>query len=123
VDLLVEMVVPVPVHVTGESPLTVRGDAVLNLVHNTLDVRALPADVPSAINVDVSGLDSFDKSIFVRDLTLPENVKLELAEDELLVSLTASRAAVAESEEQPVEETSAEPELVRERREDEEDAS
>lgn len=117
VDLLTELVVAVPVHVVGESPLAARGDAILNIVHNTLDVRALPTDVPSAINVDVSGLDSFDKTIRVGDITLPGKATIELGPEELLVSLTGAR--VEEEVAEPTEEAAAEPELVRERREDE----
>jgi large subunit ribosomal protein L25 len=121
VNLLVEIMVVVPVHITGESPLAARGDAILNVVHNTMNVRALPTDVPSAINVDVSGLDSFEKTIHVGDLELPPNVSLELGPEELLVSLTAARAAEEEPEAVAEGESSAEPELVRERREDEDE--
>ncbi|MFO7171311.1 MAG: 50S ribosomal protein L25 [Chloroflexota bacterium] len=121
VDLRTELVVAVPVQVTGESPLVARGDAIINLVHSTLNVRALPTDVPSAITVDISGLDSFDKNIHVRDIELPEKVTIELDPDEMVVTLTAARV-VAEEEaeaEAPAEEEAAEPELVREREEEE----
>jgi large subunit ribosomal protein L25 len=120
VDLLTEMVVAVPLHIVGESPLVARNDALLNVVQTTLDVRALPTDVPSAINVDVSGLDSFDKSIYVRDITPPDKVTIEMSADELLVSLTPTRPE-AEEEEPLAEEITAEPELVREREDEEEE--
>jgi large subunit ribosomal protein L25 len=118
VDLLIEIVVEVPVHLEGESPLVARGDALLNIVHTSLNVRALPTDVPSALHVDASRLDSFDKVLHVSDLALPAGVSVELPGDELLVSLTPSRTAVEETP--AAEEGAAEPELVRERREDEE---
>ncbi|MEN9933468.1 MAG: hypothetical protein RLZZ387_47 [Chloroflexota bacterium] len=116
VDLRIELVVAVPVHIVGESPLVTRGDALLNVVHNTLNVRALPTDVPSAVNVDVSGLDSFDKNIHVSDITLPGKATIELAGEELVVSLTAAR--VAAEDVVADEEASAEPALVRERRDE-----
>lgn len=117
VDLRTEIVVAVPVHLEGDSPLVARGDALLNIVHTTLNVRALPTDVPSSLHVDVSGLDSFEKTLHVSDITLPSGVAVELPGDELLVSLTAARTEVEETP--AAEEGAAEPELVRERREDE----
>ena len=121
VDLLTEITVEVPIHIVGASPLVERGDAILNQVLTTLPVRALPAELPHAINVDISGLDSFDKSIYVRDITLPGKGAIETDADELVVSLSTSRAAEAEAVEEAVEETQAEPELVREKREEQED--
>jgi large subunit ribosomal protein L25 len=117
VDLLKEITVEVPIHVVGESPLVERGDALLNQVLTVLAVRALPADLPHAIDVDISGLDVFDKAIYVRDITLPGKATIEVAEDELVIGLTATRAE--EEEEVEVEtEAEAEPELVREKRDD-----
>jgi large subunit ribosomal protein L25 len=118
VDLRTEVTVDVPVHITGESELVKRGDALLNQVLTSLAVRALPADIPSSIEVDVSGLDSFDKSIHVSDLSLDTKGEIVTPADELVVSLTQAR----EEEEEVAEEEAAEgePELVRDEREGEE---
>lgn len=118
VDLLQEVQMSVPLHATGESPLAARGDAIINLVLNTIEIRALPTAIPGHISVDVSNLDSFDKDIYVRDLELPAGVTLVTSGDELAVNLAPTRAAVAEESE--TEAIPAEPELVRERRESEE---
>src|SRR4029079_10668272 len=117
VDLMTEISVEVPIHLIGESELVERGDAALNQVLNTLSVRALPAELPSYIEVDISVLDSLDKSIHVRDIAALEHGAIVTDEDELVVSLSQSRP------EEVVEEApaTAEPELVREKREDEED--
>ncbi|MEP7189469.1 MAG: 50S ribosomal protein L25, partial [Roseiflexaceae bacterium] len=90
----------------------------LNQVLNTLNVRALPAELPSYIEVDISVLDSMEKSIHVRDIAALEHGEIVTDPDELVVSLSQSRP------EEVVEEApdTAEPELVREKREDEEDA-
>jgi large subunit ribosomal protein L25 len=84
-------------------------------------VRALPAELPSYIEVDISVLDSMEKSIHVRDIAALEHGAIVTDEDELIVSLSQSRPeeVVEEEEEAP---GAAEPELVREKREDEEDA-
>ena len=121
VDLLTEITVEVPIHIVGTSELIERGDAIMNQVLNTLDIRALPADLPHAIEVDISELDSFDKSIRVRDIVVPEKWRIETDEDELVVSLNAARPAEEEAEEEVTEEAASEPELLREKREDEEE--
>ncbi|MEO7911961.1 MAG: 50S ribosomal protein L25 [Roseiflexaceae bacterium] len=118
VDLKIEISVEVPVHLIGEVELVERGDATLNQVLSTLNVRALPAELPSYIEVDISVLDSMEKSIHVRDIAALEHGEIVTDPDELVVSLSQSRP------EEVVEEVpdTAEPELVREKREDEEDA-
>jgi large subunit ribosomal protein L25 len=119
VDLLIEVTVEVPIHIIGETSLITRGDATLNQVLTTLSVRALPAELPSFVEVDISGLDSMEKSIYVRDITLGGKGTIVTPEDEMIVGLSQSRPAEVEevTEEAP---TGAEPELVREKRDDEE---
>jgi large subunit ribosomal protein L25 len=121
VDLRTEITVAIPVHVVGESELVERGDALLNQVLMAVDVRALPAELPHALEVDISGLDSFDKAIYVRDIKLEGKGTIETPEDELVVSLTPARVEEEEEEVAEAEEEPAEPELVREKREDEEE--
>src|SRR5690349_4560178 len=81
VDLLVEVSVDVPIHIVGESPLVERGDAILNQPLTTLSVRALPTDLPANIEVDISGLDSMDKAIHVRDIPALEKGTIVTPED------------------------------------------
>jgi large subunit ribosomal protein L25 len=117
VDLRTNVTVAVPVHIVGTSPLVALGDAVLNQALASLEVTALPAELPSHIDVDISGLDSLDKTIHVRDLAPLSSGAIVTDADELLVNLTPARAEEEEVEEaEPVE---GEPELVREEDEDE----
>jgi large subunit ribosomal protein L25 len=122
VDLMTEITVEVPIHIVGDSELVSRGDATLNQVLNTLDVRALPTELPPYIEVDISGLDSMDKSIRVSDIPALEKGAIVTPEDELIVGLSQSRAAEVEEEVVEEEAEAAEPELVREKREDEEES-
>ena len=119
VDLRVEVTVEVPVHIVGEPEIVRRGDALLNQVLTSLAVHALPADIPSFVEVDISGLDSLEKSIHVSDIVLPTKGTIVTPAEELVVSLTPAR----ESEEPTEAEAAAEPELVREQREDEDGES
>ena len=118
VDLKVAMQVEVPVIAVGESPLVARGDALLNHALNTVEVEALPADIPQHIEVDISVLDAYDKSIQVGDIKVEGKYKILTPADTVLLSLSQTRVT---AEEEAAEEAPAEPELIRKPRGDEED--
>ncbi len=120
VDLKVEMTTDVPIHLVGISPLVEKDDAVLNPSLQAITVRALPANVPSQIEVDVSVLDSLDKSIHVADLPRGDDYEILTDDEEVIVTLTQTRMA-AEIEEEEAEEEEGQPELIR--REEEEEGS
>ncbi len=63
----------VPVVFTGESAAVKQGGTLIHGV-DVVEVRALPQDLPHEITVDVSVLKTYDDSITVADLMLPENV-------------------------------------------------
>ncbi|GAB4445924.1 MAG: 50S ribosomal protein L25/general stress protein Ctc [Chloroflexi bacterium OHK40] len=114
VDLRTAIQIEVPVVAVGESPVVARGDALINHVLNTVLVEALPAELPQHIEVDVSILDDLDKSILVSDIPAGKGYKILTDGDQVLLSLTPTRATV---EEDAAEETPAEPELIRRPRE------
>jgi large subunit ribosomal protein L25 len=116
VDLKIAITIAVPVHLVGTSPLVNLGDALLNQAVNTIEVSALPQALPSSVEVDISVLDHLEKSIHVRDLSLPEGATFAGDGDLLVVNLTPVRASAEDGE----AEAPAEPTLIREKREDEE---
>ena len=118
VDLAQDITVAVPLHFVGEPELAKRGEAVVNHLLNTLDIRTLPANVPANLEVDVSGLEGLDQNISASDITLPENVTLITSADTIVVSLTPSRIEQEAAEAVEATEAAAEPELVRETTED-----
>jgi large subunit ribosomal protein L25 len=118
VDLKVAIHIEVPVTTVGESPVVARGDAMINHVLNSVMVEALPAELPQHIEVDVSGLDSLDKSISAGDIPAAQGYKILTDPDQVLISLTQVRAAV--EEEPAAAATPAEPELIRPERESDE---
>lgn len=119
VNLLEKIHVEVPLVLVGKSIIVERGDAVFNQSLATVEVEAFPAELPQHIDVDVSGLNAFDKAIYVRDLPVSSSYTLITPGDETIVSLTATRAGVEVEEEAPT--TVAEPELIREEREEKEE--
>jgi large subunit ribosomal protein L25 len=78
----------------GYVPGAVAG-GVLEVVHHTVNVICSAGAIPDSIKVDVSGL-SLGHGIHVRDLVLPEGVKVD-ADPELLLVHIVSRAAAPET--------------------------
>jgi large subunit ribosomal protein L25 len=86
VDLRQEMEVEVPVVYTGGAPAVDQFDG--TLLHNLdrIRVKALPADLPHEITVDVSSLATLDDSLHVRDLRLDSDKVHVLTDPEELVA-------------------------------------
>jgi large subunit ribosomal protein L25 len=90
VDLTVEVEAEIPVHlVGGEDSPGVREGGVLEHPLFTVHVRALPTDLPEAIEADVSGLEIGGQ---LRIADLPRSGKFEFTQDSETVV-----AAVAQS--------------------------
>jgi len=85
--------IDVPVHLVGLAPAvdTYGGILVHGLDHVT--VEALPADVPSAIEADVSHLEEIDAALHVSDLPIPTDVTL-LTDPEQVVAKVSPPAVV-----------------------------
>ena len=66
----------VALHFIGESTAVYQDEGTLVKNLETLEIECLPADLPDAIEVDISVLDDFEKTITVADLVIPTNVKL-----------------------------------------------
>lgn len=87
----------VPVRLVGEALEVHRGDGLVEQQLFTLVVHATPADIPSAIEVDVTNLTIGD-AVRVRDLVMPARVRTDIDPEESVVAGQASRVA-AEMEE------------------------
>jgi len=66
----------VPLHFAGESTAVYRDEGTLLKNMEAVEVECLPGDLPESIEVDISVLDDFEKTITLADLALPEGVKL-----------------------------------------------
>ena len=110
ISLNEEIVVNVPVEVTGRSKGVERG-GLLQLVRHELEISCIPTDMPDKIELDVTNLDIGD-SIHIGDLDLGDKVKV-LA-DAVLTLVTVVpptvEEEVAEEELEEAEETPAEEE-------------
>lgn len=77
----------------------IDGGGVLQHVLNEIEVEALPANLPSEIAVDISGLTSVGDSLHVRDIVAPENVQIVSDPDATVASVILQVVEV----EEPVE--------------------
>ncbi len=96
----------VPLHFVGESTAVYQLEGTLLKNLETIEIEALPADLPEAIEVDISILDDFEKSIHVSDLVIPSGVTLLTEEEELVTKVEEPRseAEMAELDAEVVEE-------------------
>jgi len=83
----------VPIILTGES-LGARGigGAVMQQLR-TLDVQALPLEMPGQIEIDLAFMDAADSTIRVSDLTIPETATVLTDSEELVARIELPRVA------------------------------
>jgi len=93
VDLEQAIEVSVPIHVTGTAPGVTNG-GILDHALRELKLECLPREIPDQILVDVSQLE-IGMSLHVRDLVLPEGVKL-MSDPDLSVISVVTPAALEE---------------------------
>ncbi len=97
VDLRTEIAADVPLVMVGVNELVERGEGVLSVGHATVHVKALPADLPQQIEVDISQIKDFNTAIHVSDLNLGDKVEVLTSPDEYIVTITQSRMDVEEA--------------------------
>lgn len=87
-----KITVEVPIVLKGTS-IGVREGGVLQHTLRKVKVTCVPADLPSHIDVEISGL-KIGKSILIRDI-INEKYQFSLPGDALVVAVTASRTSKA----------------------------
>lgn len=100
--------VEVNVHLVGEAQEVDRADGLVEQQLFSLVVHATPANIPHAIEVDISSL-SIGEAIRVGDLKLPAGVTTEVDPEDTVVAGQASRTATEVEEETGEAATSEEP--------------
>ena len=89
--------VSVPVHTTGKSQGVVMGGLLDIVIHNLAIIAPGPRRIPQELVVDVSKLQIGDH-ITAGQITLPEGVKLNVDEDQVVISLLPPRMTAEEAE-------------------------
>jgi len=93
VDLTKTIEVSVPIHVAGTAAGVALDGGILDQALRELEIECLPRAIPDQIDVDVSAL-MIGQSIHVRELSLPEGVKLLSDPDLSVVSVVAPAAEI-----------------------------
>lgn len=94
VDLLAvkmgeEMHVQVPIVYVGEAQIEKAGEGTVVKNLREIEVAALPKDLPSEIEIDISVLATILDTITIGDVQFPEGVRAILNADELVANATA----------------------------------
>lgn len=98
-ELTRRMTAEVPLSLIGESTGAAEfGGTVVQYIHS-LEVEALPLDIPAQLEIDTSALTDLESVLRARDVTLPEGVSLITAAGD-----PVARIEVAKEEEEVVEE-------------------
>ena len=89
-----------PLH-GGVSPAVEKDGGTLLHLKETIHLRALPGDLPTSIEVDVSGLVDFETTLHVSDLTVPKGVNVLTDASEPIARVMAPRTEAAQQGEAP----------------------
>ncbi len=92
-----ELTVDVPLVPTGVAPAVDMGGGTLLHVTESVRVRALPDQLPQAIEYSIESLVDFDAAIHVRDLPIPDGVALLTEADEVVAKVLPPRIEVEEA--------------------------
>ncbi|MCD6569968.1 MAG: 50S ribosomal protein L25 [Deltaproteobacteria bacterium] len=110
VDVGKPVTVEVPIVFKGKSPVEEAGKGRIGQEATYIYVKALPMNIPSEIEVDVSIIENTDQVIHGSDLKLPEGVTLasDSEKDTVIATVVLPRVAeeveIEEKEEEEVEE-------------------
>lgn len=101
------VIVKVPVHLQNEEKRLKDGGILEQVIHE-VEVSCLPSNIPDRILVDVSKL-SIGSGIHIKDLIVPEGVRLAGSPDEVVVLVASPTVAIEATATEP---SAAEPEIV-----------
>jgi len=88
-----EISVEVPLVFIGESNAVESDKGVLIKNIQVVEIEALPQDLPSEIEVDISVLKTFDDNIYIKDLKIPEKSKIKNNLEDSVASVIPPRTS------------------------------
>jgi large subunit ribosomal protein L25 len=90
-----KMEMTVPLHIVGDAPGLKEEGAVINQPLHEIKVLCEPANVPDAIEIDVSNLNA-GESIHVSDLKVAKGIEIQESPDTVLATIVIVREAELE---------------------------
>lgn len=82
-----EIQTTVPLEFVGEAPIA-KDEFIVVKVLSEVEIESLPREIPSSIEVDISGMEEEDDLIRIEDLPVPEEVEVLAEPDTVVVSIT-----------------------------------
>lgn len=93
-----EMTTSVHFDFIGEAPVEATNLGTVTKVIQEIEVTCNPSDLPSHIDVDISGLETVEDKILVQDLVLPTGVRVEADGEDPVVVVSAAKSESADEE-------------------------
>ncbi len=102
IDMKKKITVGVPLSFVGISGAVKSGIGNLVKVLHEIEIEALPADLPSELEVDISKLETLDNNILVSDIKLPSGV-VAVTKDTYVVASVVAQVEEKEEVAAPVD--------------------
>ncbi len=95
----------VPLAFVGQSEVIEKEGGLLIKALQSIEVEALPQNLPHEIEVDISPLNTFDDKIAIKNLKIPADVKIKAEDEDIVASVVPPRTQeeLEEIEEKPEE--------------------
>jgi large subunit ribosomal protein L25 len=94
VSMTEKITTPVPLVLIGTSPAVTRGEGLLIHGIDTVQIRVLPGDLIPQIEVDVSGLESLNQSLFVKNLKVNDKIEILTSAEEMVAKVVPVKEEV-----------------------------
>lgn len=98
-----DMTTTVALEFVGEAPVEESKAGTVNKVLHEIEVTCSPSNLPSHIDVDISGLVNVEDKIHISDLVAPEGVVFEGDPDDPVVVVSAARETTDDEDEAATE--------------------
>lgn len=98
-----KVTVSVPIEFVGISPAVKDLGGLLVKVLHELEVEVLPKDLPHAISVDISALQTLEDQIMIQDLKLASGITILGGPEEIIAAISVAQE---EPEEAPIQDIS-----------------
>lgn len=86
----------VPLHTRGDAPAVKVYNGILLHLMESIEVEALPANLPDALYIDISGLTELNSTLTAKEIEAPAKAQLLIAPDEPVITVKAPRIEAVE---------------------------
>ncbi|MEZ4666837.1 MAG: 50S ribosomal protein L25 [Anaerolineae bacterium] len=121
VDMDAKISIDVPIHFINESPAVASRIGILLTGPTVLTIETLPSHLINQIEVDLAKLVAIGDSVHVRDLNLGTEIEILNDPDEMIARIIQPAAAASEEAEAAEAEGTAEVEIIKKGKADEEE--